>query len=72
MKPLTFILFGLIVFAVLVGIFYAISVPVLSMKIMKDAPQLSLVVWVTVIGIPLGLTAQIMRMVYDVFKRRKR
>jgi hypothetical protein len=72
MKPLTFILTGLIVLAVLVGIFYSISVPVLSISIMKDVPQLSWIVWMIVIGVPLVLTAQIMRMVYDMFKRRKR
>ncbi len=72
MKPLTFILIAVIVFAVFVGIFYSISIPVLSMKIMKDAPQLSLIVWIIVIGVPLGFTAQIMRMVYDMVKRRKR
>lgn len=72
MKPLTFILTGLIVFAILVGIFYAISRPILSISLFKDVPQAALIVWVIVIGAPLALTAQIMRMVYDMFKRRKR
>jgi hypothetical protein len=71
MKPLTFILTGFIAFTVLLGLSYAITRPVLSISIFKDAPQLTLVVWFFIICIPLAMTAQIMRMVYDVFKRRK-
>ena len=72
MKPPAFILTGLIVFGVLVGMFYAISVPVLSISVFKDVPQAALIVWVIIIGVPLVLTVQMMRMVYDIFKRRKR
>jgi RsiW-degrading membrane proteinase PrsW (M82 family) len=72
MKPLTLILTGLIVFAVLVGIFYAISRQVLAIPIVRDNPSVSLVIWTVIIGVPLVLTAQIMRMVFDMGKRRKR
>jgi hypothetical protein len=72
MKAVAFLLVGLVIFGVLVWVFYAISEPVLSIPVLRSIPAATVLVWVVIVGVPLVLTVQIMRMAYDTFRRRRR
>ena len=62
-QALAFILAGFIIFTIMVGGFYCLSIPFFAVPIFQNLPA-RIVGGIVIVGIPAILTTQFMRMVY--------
>ena len=66
LKFLILLIVGLVVYGILVGVFYGISIPVLQISFFKSAPEAVRIVWTLIFGAPAVATAGILRLVYEI------